>query len=82
MQARALVRKERHRYLNRMAKEDISEKDALREIPPLIKGYLRLGGKIGDGAVIDHAYNTTDVSIMVETDLVADKYSDRYKPTE
>ena len=30
-------------------------------IPSLIKAYLRLGGGVGDGACVDHAFNTTDV---------------------
>ena len=34
---------------------------ALAALPPLIKGYLRLGGFVGDGAVIDRQFNTTDV---------------------
>ena len=47
---------------------------ALTALPPLIKGYLRLGGFIGDGAVIDTQFNTTDVAVVVKTDLVTEKY--------
>jgi putative hemolysin len=43
-------------------------------LPPLIKGYLRVGGYIGDGAVIDYDFGTTDVCIIVLTDLMARKY--------
>lgn len=68
--------------MNKIPKEQIDEREALRLIPPLIKGYLRLNGKIGDGAVIDYAYNTTDVAIVVETDRVTGKYFDRYAPGE
>jgi putative hemolysin len=50
-------------------------------LPPLIKGYLRLGGFVGDGAVIDTQFNTTDVCIVVKTDLVAEKYSRHYVRT-
>ena len=52
---------------------------ALAELPPLIKGYLRLGGFVGDGAVIDRQFNTIDVSIVVKTDLVTDKYYRHYE---
>ena len=52
---------------------------ALAALPPLIKGYLRLGGFVGDGAVIDEPFNTTDVCIVVKTDLVAEKYSRHYE---
>ena len=51
----------------------------LAALPPLIKGYLRLGGFVGDGAVIDEQFNTTDVCIVVKTDLVAEKYSRHYE---
>ncbi|MBV9756553.1 MAG: GNAT family N-acetyltransferase [Alphaproteobacteria bacterium] len=49
------------------------------QLPPLIKGYLRLGGFVGDGAVIDYAFNTTDVAVVVKTDLVTDKYYRHYE---
>ena len=48
-------------------------------LPPLIKGYLRLGGFVGDGAVIDEQFNTIDVAIIVKTDLVTDKYVKHYE---
>ena len=64
--------------MNRMAKEQIDPRRALAELPPLLKGYLRLGGFIGDGAVIDTQFNTTDVCIMVKTDLVTAKYLKHY----
>ncbi|HEX3413118.1 MAG TPA: GNAT family N-acyltransferase, partial [Stellaceae bacterium] len=48
---------------------------AMPALPPLIKGYLRLGGFVGDGAVVDEQFNTTDVCIVVKTDLVTEKYS-------
>jgi len=48
-------------------------------MPPLIKGYLRLGGFVGDGAVIDPQFNTIDVAVVVKTDLVTDKYYRHYE---
>jgi L-ornithine Nalpha-acyltransferase len=48
-------------------------------LPPLIKGYLRLGGRVGDGAAIDRQFNTTDVCVVVETDRVTDKYYRHYE---
>lgn len=68
--------------MNVIAKEDINEREALKAVPALIKGYLRLNGTIGDGAFLDHDFNTTDVSIVVQTDLLTEKYSDRYKPND
>jgi L-ornithine Nalpha-acyltransferase len=52
---------------------------AMARVPPLIKGYLRLGGYVGDGAVIDHQFNTTDVFVIVKTELVTEKYMRHYE---
>ncbi|MDC0737191.1 GNAT family N-acetyltransferase [Cognatishimia sp. SS12] len=50
-----------------MAEGDIDRRAAMREVPALIKGYLRLGGLVGEGAYIDHAFNTTDVCLIMDT---------------
>ena len=52
---------------------------ALAGLPPLIKGYLRLGGFVGDGAVVDAQFGTIDVSIVVAVDRVTDKYFNHYR---
>jgi putative hemolysin len=62
-----------------MPEHEIDPRAAINEMPPLIKGYLRLGGFVGDGAVVDTQFNTTDVSIVVKTDLVTDKYVRHYE---
>ena len=69
----------RHIEMRRLEPAAIDPMRALNELPPLIKGYLRLGGFVGDGAVIDHQFNTTDVSIVVKTDLITEKYSRHYE---
>ena len=69
---------ERYIDMNLMPKEAVNEREAFSSLPALIKGYLRLSGYIGLGAVIDKEYNTTDVSIVVKTDLVTEKYAQRY----
>lgn len=64
--------------MNLMPKEEVVPRAAINALPTLIKGYLRLGGHVGDGAVLDYAYNTCDVSIVVETGAVKDRYKQRY----
>lgn len=69
------------RYVE-MQRHDPAQLDMRRAnllLPPLIKGYLRLGGFVGDGAVIDREFNTTDVAIIVKTDLITDKYVKHYE---
>ncbi len=46
--------------------EQIDRVAAVRQIPSLIKGYLRLGGTVGDGAFVDHAFNTTDICMILQ----------------
>lgn len=79
-----------HRYveMNLRTPDSVSEADAanaldsravLAGLPPLIKGYLRLGGLIGEGAVIDPEFNTVDVCIIVVTDRLTEKYVNHYR---
>lgn len=70
-----------HHYVSMdlMPADQIDVQAALSELPPLIKGYLRVGGYVGDGAVVDHQFNTTDVCIIVNTDQLTGKYERRYK---
>ena len=51
--------------MNMMARNKIDVRTAWRELPPLIKGYLRVGAFIGDGAVTDPQFGTTDVLIVL-----------------
>lgn len=73
LRARALP--ERFVNMNLMPKEAIDPKRALASLPPLLKGYLRVGAYVGDGAVVDHQFNTTDVCIIVKTDQIAGRYT-------
>ncbi len=70
-----------HRYvaMNRLDRTSLDERRALMSLPPLIKGYLRLGGFVGEGAVIDSQFNTTDIAVVVQTDLVTEKYYRHYE---
>ncbi|HEV7997076.1 MAG TPA: GNAT family N-acyltransferase [Stellaceae bacterium] len=68
----------RHVDMRRLPAGALDPVRALVDLPPLIKGYLRLGGFVGDGAVIDDEFNTTDVCIVVKADLVSEKYSRHY----
>jgi len=69
----------RYVEMRRTDPAEVNPKQALLRLPPLVKGYLRLGGFVGEGAVIDHQFNTTDISIVVQTDLVTDKYYRHYE---
>lgn len=46
---------------------EFDRRRAMLETPALIKAYLRLGGFVGEGAFVDHAFNTTDVCLILDT---------------
>lgn len=64
--------------MNRIPADAINPKLALQSLPPLIKGYLRLGAKIGEGAVIDHQFGTTDVLVILPVAEINPRYVDYY----
>lgn len=57
----------------------IGRRDALRQMPPLIRGYLSAGCFVGDGAVIDQDFNTVDVCVMAMTGQLGKSYKRRYQ---
>lgn len=65
---------DRYVEMNRRPAQTINLREAMRSLPPLIKGYLRLGAFIGDGAVIDHQFNTTDVLITLPVSAINERY--------
>lgn len=67
-----------YRSLDMMPAEGINPKIALFSMPPLIKGYLRLGAMIGDGAVVDHQFGTTDVLIILPVERISSRYINYY----
>ncbi len=71
--------KGRYIGMNIVPKDDLNPRRAFAGLPPLIKGYLRLGATIGDGAVIDEQFSTTDVCIVVQTHLVTSRYRKHYE---
>ena len=48
------------------------------KLPPLIKGYLRIGGKVSHDCFVDHKFNTIDLCVIVTTDNIDEKYKKKY----
>ncbi len=53
--------------MNLVPEDQVDRRRAMLKVPALIKAYLRLGGFVGQGAWIDHAFNTTDVCLVLDT---------------
>lgn len=61
-----------------IAKEQLEPKKAREGLSPLIKGYLRLGARFGDGAVVDTSFNTTDVFVVMPIKEIDNRYIDYF----
>ncbi len=72
------ARPELYCNMDMMPKEAINSRAAINAMPPLLKGYLRLGAMIGDGAVIDKSFGTTDVMVVLPIAQISDRYINYY----
>ena len=69
---------ELYREMDLMPVEAINARKALSAMPPLIKGYLRLGARFGTGAVIDRQFGTTDVLVVLPVAAIDRRYTEYY----
>ena len=69
-----------HRYcsMDLMPAEAVNAKSAFQRMPPLMKGYLRLGARIGDGCVIDRDFGTVDVFVVLPVEAISPRYITYY----
>jgi putative hemolysin len=65
-----------------LPEDAVNRVEALRGIPALIKAYLRLGGFVGDGAFVDHDFNTVDVCLLMDTSRMVQRYRAFYSRAE
>ena len=77
---RARARDERYTAMDRLPKEAVNPKAALQSLPPLIKGYLRVGASCGEGAVIDRSFGTTDVLVILPVAGISERYINHFGP--
>jgi putative hemolysin len=67
-----------YQSMDLMPKDQINPKEAMRQLPPLLKAYLRVGGFVGEGAFIDAEFNSIDVCIIVKREAVGERYVQKY----
>jgi putative hemolysin len=75
---RPIARAEHRQEMNLLLPGSVDRREAMQQTPALIRGYLRLGGMVGDGAWIDHAFNTTDVCLVVDTTQMSRRHRNFY----
>ncbi len=75
---RAEALPENHVPMNRLPAAMIDARAASRALPPLIKGYLRVGAMVGNGGFVDHQFNTVDVFVIMPVDRITSRYAGRF----
>ncbi|WP_375172992.1 GNAT family N-acetyltransferase [Pseudooceanicola sp.] len=68
---RVRTQSEAFQTMDLIPEDRLNRPAAMRAVPALIKGYLRLGGFVGEGAYVDHAFNTTDVCLILDTEKMS-----------
>ncbi len=76
------ARPDRAAVFTPLERDDIDVKAAKKALPPLIKGYLRVGARFGTGAVIDAAFGTTDVFVVLPASHIGGRYRDYFGAPE
>lgn len=71
---RAAAHGAHHVEMDRLPAQMVDAKLALKQMPPLIKGYLRLGARFGTGAVVDRQFGTTDVLVILPVAAIDQRY--------
>lgn len=75
---RVKARPERRISMDSLALTSIDQRAAIASLPPLIKGYLRVGARFGEGAVIDEQFGTTDVLVILPVESIHTRYIDHF----
>lgn len=78
-QIRPRARQSGFQAMDLVAETDINRIAAMKQVPSLIKAYIRLGGFVGEGAFIDTAFNTTDVCLILDTAAMNESQAQIYK---
>ena len=76
---RVRARSDQFRAMDVLPADQLDQRQAMIKTPALIKAYLRLGGFVGEGAWVDHAFNTTDVCLVMDTGRMSAKHRAFYK---
>jgi putative hemolysin len=67
-----------HVPMNRLPAASIDTRATSRALPPLLKGYLRVGAMVGDGGFVDAQFNTVDVFVVMPVDRITARYANRF----
>lgn len=69
---------DRYHSMKLMPTEAVDARRAILSMPPLVKAYLRVGARFGDGCVIDHQFSTVDVYVVMPVAQIGARYVNYY----
>jgi putative hemolysin len=64
--------------MDRLPATAIDPRAAAKALPPLLKGYLRVGAMVGEGGFVDSQFNTVDVFVIMPVERIANRYATRF----
>ena len=67
-----------HVAMDRVPAASIDGRAAARALPPLVKGYLRVGAMVGEGGFVDRQFNTVDVLVVMPVERITSRYLGRF----
>ncbi|AUH34312.1 GNAT family N-acetyltransferase [Paracoccus tegillarcae] len=76
---RPVAKPDCYQSMDLMPAGQVDRREAMVNMPALIKAYLRLGGVVGQGAYLDRDFNTTDVFLLMDTAAMSDKHRKFYE---
>ncbi|MCL1786281.1 MAG: GNAT family N-acetyltransferase [Alphaproteobacteria bacterium] len=68
----------KHTKMNILPKDFVDEDLAMKQMTPLVKGYLRLGAQFGKGVFLDVPFNTYDVFVLMQTKNISKAYQKHF----
>jgi putative hemolysin len=75
---RVHARPESFQNMSLINEAHLDRRATLMQMPSLIKAYLRLGGHVGEGAYVDHTFNTVDVCLIMDTHQLSARHARIY----
>ena len=64
--------------MSMVSSKELDQRKAMSQMPSLIKAYIKMGAKVGDGAFVDFKFNTIDIGIIIEVGLMDRRYKQLY----
>ena len=62
-----------------LPREEVNDLEAFKQLPTMVRGYVRIGCKVSRSIFVDWGFNCFDVCIIFETDKLKKSYLEHYE---